>query len=174
MLTFSTKIKGEKKSMISDTEHRMSQYEPAKCKKTLTGFPVLLIFSVESMHSLQELPLLAAARVIDKVPGKNLFQLADREVFYRLFIVQIRQRGSNSPLCRRADLQSIGETELSVISFTSTGKIIQFCGRAKKTRFTPLWYFQQVPGSRGTLLEYPHAPVWVKIHSLFKVCLNSH
>lgn len=80
--------------------------------KTLTGFPVLLIFSVESMHSLQELPLLAATRVIDKVPGKNLFQLADREVLYRLFIVQIRQRGPDPPLCRRTDLQSIRETEL--------------------------------------------------------------
>lgn len=39
------------------------------------------------MHSLQQLPLLAAAGVIDKVPGQNLFELADWEVFYRLFIV---------------------------------------------------------------------------------------
>lgn len=79
--------------------------------KTLTGFPVLLIFSVESMHSLQQLPLLAAARVIDKVPGENLFQLADGEVFYRLFIVQIRQRGPDPPLRRRTDLESARETE---------------------------------------------------------------
>lgn len=97
----------------------------------LTGFPVLLVFSVEAMHSLQELPLLAAARVIDKVPGKNLFKLADREVFYRLFIVQIRQRGPDPPLCRRTDLQSIRETELQSpnlsLSFTSKVKIVHFC-----------------------------------------------
>lgn len=58
------------------------------------------------MHSLQQLPLLAAAGVIDKVPGENLFQLADGEVLYRLFIVQIRQRGPDPPLRRRTDLQS--------------------------------------------------------------------
>lgn len=57
------------------------------------------------MHSLEQLPLLAAARVIDKVPGQNLFQLPHREVFYRLFIVQIRQRGPDPPLRRRTDLQ---------------------------------------------------------------------
>lgn len=80
--------------------------------RAFTGFPVLLIFSVESMHSLQQLPLLAAARVIDKVPGENLFQLADREVLYRLFVVEIRQRGPDPPLCRRADLQSTRGSEL--------------------------------------------------------------
>lgn len=72
----------------------------------------MLILSVESVHSLQQLPLLAAARVIDKVPGENLFQLADREVFYRLLIVQIRQRGPDPPLCRRTDLQSTEDKEL--------------------------------------------------------------
>lgn len=73
--------------------------------KTLTGFPVLLVLSVESVHSLQQLPLLAAAGVIDKVPGENLFQLADGEVLYRGFVVQIGQWRPDPPLCRRADLQ---------------------------------------------------------------------
>lgn len=110
MLTFSTAIKEKTIIILLDTDHhniklQELQYPPKKVQsETLTGFPVLLIFSVESVHSLQELPLLAAARVIDKVPGKNLFQLSDREVLYRLFIVQIRQRGPDPPLCRWADL----------------------------------------------------------------------
>ena len=84
--------------------------------KVPTGFPVLLVLSVESMHSLQQLPLLAAARVIDKVLGENLFQLSDGEVLYRLFIVQIRQRGPDPPLCRRTDLQSTQEMELRSVN----------------------------------------------------------
>jgi len=87
-----------------------------KMKNIRTGFPVLLIFSIQSMHPLQQLPLLTAAGVIDKVPGENLFQLADGEVFYRLFVVQIRQRGPDPPLCRRTDLQSTQETELRSIT----------------------------------------------------------
>lgn len=88
------------------------QAQQQKQTKALTGFPVLLILSVESVHSLQQLPLLTAARVIDEVPGEDLFQLADGEVFYRLLIVQIRQRGPDPPLCRRTDLQSTEDTEL--------------------------------------------------------------
>lgn len=56
------------------------------------------------MHALQQLPLLAAARVIDEVPGENLFKLSDGEVLYRLFIVEIGQRGPDPPLRRWADL----------------------------------------------------------------------
>lgn len=57
------------------------------------------------MHPLQQLPLLAAAGVIDKVPGENLFELSHGEVLDRLFVVQIGQRGPDPPLCRRTDLQ---------------------------------------------------------------------
>ena len=103
-------------------------------QKVLTGFPVLLIFSVESMHSLQQLPLLAAAGVIDKVPSENLFQLTDREVLYRLFIVEIRQRGSDPSLCRRADLQSTQEqswdhrvSRRTAFTKTSRIEIVSLC-----------------------------------------------
>lgn len=122
------------------------------------------------MHSLQQLPLLAAARVIDKVPGENLFQLSDGEVFYRLFIVQIRQRGPDPPLCRRTDLQSTRETEswslpslkaFSVYNNLCSSSIdtIHYCKRAKETSVVPQSCFQWAPGSRETLLEYPHAPI---------------
>lgn len=71
----------------------------------LTGLPVLLVVLVEPMHPLQQLPLLTAARVVDKVTGQNLFELPDRQVLNGLLIVQIRQRGPHPPLCHRADLQ---------------------------------------------------------------------
>lgn len=80
-----------------------------KHEGVFTGFPVLLILPVESMHSLQQLPLLTAARVIDKVPGQNLFQLAHGKVLYRLLVVQVRQRGPDPPLRGWADLQSAQE-----------------------------------------------------------------
>lgn len=111
MLTFSTKRKGENVFNQQDVENQNPDAETEQTK-ALTGLPVLLILSVEPVHSLQQLPLLAAARVIDEVPGENLFQLADGEVFYRLLVVQIRQRGPDPPLCRRTDLQSTEDTEL--------------------------------------------------------------
>lgn len=81
-----------------------------------TGLPVLLVFSVESMHSLQQLVLLAAARVVDKVPGQNLFELADGEVLYRRLVVQVRQRGPDPPLRRRTHLRFTRDTELGSAS----------------------------------------------------------
>ena len=95
---------------------KQTQEKKQKQAKALTRLPVLLVLSVESVHSLQQLPLLAAARVIDKVPGKNLFQLADGEVLYGLFIVQIRQRGPDPPLRRRTDLRPPDDTELKASS----------------------------------------------------------
>lgn len=119
MLTFSTKAQGEKnvfiKKKIKNSEICKKQWK----FKVLTWLPVLLVFSVESMHSLQQLPLLAAARVIDKVPGENLFQLADGQVFYRLLVVEIRQRGSDPPLCRWTDLQSTHSSR-AVITYRAT------------------------------------------------------
>lgn len=72
----------------------------------LTGFPVLLVFSVEAMHSFQQLPLFTAAGVVDEVPGEDLLQLAHREVLYGLLVVQVGQRGPDPPLRRRADLHA--------------------------------------------------------------------
>lgn len=58
-------------------------------RKALTGLPVLFILPVEPVHSLQQLPLLAAARVVDKVPGQDLLQLTDGQVFDGLLVVQV-------------------------------------------------------------------------------------
>lgn len=85
--------------------------------KELTGLSVLLVLPVQAVHSLQQLPLLAAARVVDKVPGKDLFELADREVFYRLLVVQVRQRRSDPPLCCWTDLNPVMKTHYYTLSF---------------------------------------------------------
>lgn len=82
-----------------------SQTEMIKKPKVFTGLPVQLRLSVQSVHSLQQLPLLAAAGVIDKIPSQDFLQLADGEVFNRVFVVQIRERGSDPPLSRRTDLE---------------------------------------------------------------------
>lgn len=76
----------------------------------LTGLPVLLVLPVQAVHSLQQLPLLTAARVVDEVAGEDLFELADGEVFYGLLVVQIGQRRSDPPLRRRADLKPQQDT----------------------------------------------------------------
>lgn len=90
------------------------------------------------MHSLQQLPLLAAAGVIDKVPGENLFQLTDGEVFYRLFVVQIRQRGPDPPLCRRTDLQSIASSVWNHLLFLRYKH--SFVNVVSKTRVLHLYH----------------------------------
>lgn len=56
----------------------------------LTGLPVLLVLPVEPMYPLYQLPLLTAARVVDKVTGQNLFELPDRQALNVPFVVQVR------------------------------------------------------------------------------------
>lgn len=97
--------------------------------KELTGLPVLLVLPVQSVHSLQQLPLLAAAGVVDEVPGEDLFELADREVFYCLLVVQIRQRRSDPPLGRRTDLKSIKNTHSYTLSLLVFSSLLVFCIR---------------------------------------------
>lgn len=143
---------------------KLEEKEEVKCEFP-TGFSVLLVFSVESVHSLQQLVLLAAARVIDKVPGKNLFQLADWEVFYRLLIVQIRQRGSDPPLCRRADLQSTKETVVSKPAAATAQQHFYYKERSVVS-IAPRWCFLCDPDSRETLSECPPAPVGEETNTL--------
>lgn len=85
--------------------------ESTNPKAELTGLPVLLVLPVQSVHSFQQLPLFTAAGIVDKVPGEDLLELADREVLYRLLVVQIRERCSDPPLGRRTDLQPKEYTE---------------------------------------------------------------
>lgn len=147
MLTFSTKRKEENGFfLISKTSKNQNPDAETEQTKALTGLPVLLILSVESVHALQQLPLLAAARVIDEVPGEDLFQLADGEVFYRLLVVQIRQRGPDPPLCRRTDLQSTehalkassGRYNICFFFFFYSINTMLYCkyGKQKKKCFT--------------------------------------
>lgn len=70
-----------------------------------TGLPVELVFSVEAMHALQQLPLFAAARVVDKVPGEDFLQLANRQPLNGVLVVQIGQRGADPPLRGRDRLR---------------------------------------------------------------------
>lgn len=88
-----------------------NEAEPTNHEAELTGLAVLLVLPVESVHPFQQLPLLAAAGIVDEVPGEDLLELADGEVFYRLLVVQIRQRRSDPPLGRRTDLQPKEHTE---------------------------------------------------------------
>ena len=70
----------------------------------LTGFPVLQVLSVQPVHSLQQLPLLTAARVVDEVAGQDLLQLAHRQHLDGLLRVQVGQRGPDPSLGGRAHL----------------------------------------------------------------------
>lgn len=108
MLTFST-ARAEDKNQCRWPP--TNEPESTNHKAELTGLPVLLVLPVESVHSFQQLPLLAAAGIVDEVPGEDLLELADGEVFYRLLVVQIRQRRSDPPLRRRTDLQPKEHTE---------------------------------------------------------------
>lgn len=98
--------------------------EATNHKAELTGLPVLLVLPVESVHSFQQLPLLAAAGIIDEVPGEDLLELADGEVFYGLLVVQVRQRRSDPPLGRGTDLRpkehTVSHTDPAPESILST------------------------------------------------------
>lgn len=116
-------------------------------RKELTGLSVLLVLPVQPVHSLQQLPLLAAAGVVDEVPGQDLLELADGEVFDGLLGVQVRQRRSDPPLGRRADLKAVTNTH------TLTPGLIRFqtlCD-ASTGSFSPPGCFPFAPGSEGTL-----------------------
>ena len=72
----------------------------------LTGFPVLQVLSVQSVDALQQLPLLTAARVVDKVAGQDLLQLAYRQHLDGLLRVQVGQRRPDPSLGGRAHLRN--------------------------------------------------------------------
>ena len=53
----------------------------------------VLLVVVEAGDPLHQLPLLAAALVVDKVAGQDLFQLAHAQALDVLNAAQVRQRG---------------------------------------------------------------------------------
>lgn len=54
----------------------------------------VLLVVVEAGDPLHQLPLLAAAFVVDKVAGQDLLELAHAQALDILHAVQVRQRGS--------------------------------------------------------------------------------
>lgn len=136
-------------------------------KAGLTGLPVLLVLPVKSVHSFQQLPLLTAAGVVDEVPGEDLLELADREVLYRLLVVQIWQRGSDPPLCRRTDLQTPPQGTRRILHWSRIRDPLANHQHWPHFFFLPLGYFQLAPGSGETPLKCPPAPVWEEVAQKF-------
>lgn len=61
----------------------------------------VLLVLVQPAHSLHQLPLLAAAFVVDKVPGEDFLQLSDAE---QLDVIETAEVGQGGPATRNRGL----------------------------------------------------------------------
>jgi len=95
-------IKQKKKNIEQTLNHNTEPHTERTAAPT--WFPVLLRLSVEPADSLHQLPLLTAARVVDKVPGQDLLQLPDRQALDVPRAWEVRQWGSGPAACLRANL----------------------------------------------------------------------
>lgn len=97
----------------------------------LTGFAVVQVLSVQSPHSLHQLPLLTATGKVDKIPGQDFLQLSHSELLHVVHARQVRERRSPRPphhLTNQKELHLTPSTTVVYFLFSFPHLWGLFCG----------------------------------------------